>query len=89
MTKVKLTRRTFYERVHPAVNELEFSAGDGEFGKFGIKLGQVHFGLNYDNVKNILRIKIYEAKDLPAADEGSLLFKCLAIKYCFLEFIGG
>lgn len=39
-------------------------------GKFGIKLGQVHFGLNYDNVKNILRIKIYEAKDLPAADEG-------------------
>ena len=70
LSKVQLTRKTFYERVHPSVNELEYSYKDDMAGKFGITLGQVHFGLNYDSVKNILKIKIYEAKDLPAADEG-------------------
>ena len=63
---------TFYEKVHPSVDEMEYSLEGEDGGKFGISLGQVHFGLNYDQVKEALTIKIIEAKDLPAADEGDI-----------------
>lgn len=77
VSHVQLTDATFYEKVHPSVNELEYSY-EGNENRFGIKLGQVKFGLEYDFEREELRVTIFEAKNLPAADEGTTI----AFKLC-------
>ncbi|XP_057292798.1 synaptotagmin 1-like [Hydractinia symbiolongicarpus] len=67
---IQLTNRTFYEKIHPSADELEFSADQVDDDKFGIQLGRVRFGLEYDVDAESLSVTIYEARDLPSADEG-------------------
>ena len=42
--------------------------------KYAITLGQVRFGLEYDEEAEKLDITIFEATNLPAADEGWFIF---------------
>ena len=67
---ITLTDKTFYERVYPSVDELEYSGPELDNDKFGLILGRVKFGLEYDVDCESLLVTIFEARDLPAADEG-------------------
>ena len=73
-TKIQLTGETFFEKVFPSVDELEYSGVDNNDDKFGIRLGRVRFGLEYDFDTETLNVTVFEAKDLPSADEGAIYF---------------
>ena len=53
------------------MDELEYTGNVEDETKFGITLGRVKFGLEYDFDDEALSVTIFEAKDLPAADEGT------------------
>lgn len=73
-SKVNLTSQTVYETVYPQVDELEFFIPPKPGKTYPITLGEVLFGLSFDFEAEQLEVTIYEAKNLPAADEGEFVF---------------
>ena len=84
-THVDLEKRTFYERVHPNVNELDFVVPQATEKANPITLGMVRFGLKYDFNEEIFEVTIFEAKNLPAADEGIKILLRQTIAFTFLN----
>ena len=80
-TKIQLSNTTFFEKVHPATDELEYSGNQLTDDKFGIQLGRVKFGLQYDFDTESLEVTIFEARDLPSADEGKTIFFSAKISF--------
>lgn len=66
---VKMLAASYQEKVQPSVDELDYNSDEFQSdGSAGVKIGRLHFTLDYSFQDNSLTVGVVEAQDVPAKD---------------------
>lgn len=66
---VQMLAASYQEKVQPSVDELDYNSDEFQSdGSSGVKIGRIHFTLDYSFNENSLTVGVVEAQDIPAKD---------------------
>lgn len=66
---VQMLAASYQEKVQPSVDELDYNSDEFQSdGSSGVKIGRIHFTLDYNFNENSLTVGVVEAQDIPAKD---------------------
>lgn len=66
---VQMLAASYQEKVQPSVDELDYNSDEFQSdGSAAVKIGRVHFTLDYSFNNNTLTVGVMEAQDVPAKD---------------------
>lgn len=69
LREVQLLAASYQEKVQPSVDELDYNSDEFQpDGSSGVKIGRIHFTLDYSFNENSLTVGVIEAHDVPAKD---------------------